>query len=190
MQSLINAHLLWKGSVLAGGPVLFPLFLCLTPLLPTTDPQHSRQENLFVHLTACFLWEGASGREFDVWVTDPQVMLLGGTWSDQFEAENLPGHTGNGCCWVGFHPCLSSYFLKNPLLKVFFFFLVQMDTLSWVYLQEHLNIPFSRFLPLQGKVVTFWCILWNFNEFIICWGEIDVCSNRREIFSSYYRNIV
>lgn len=122
MQSLINAHLLWKGSVLAGGPVLFPLFLCLTPLLPTTDPQHSRQENLFVHLTACFLWEGASGREFDVWVTDPQVMLLGGTWSDQFEAENLPGHTGNGCCWVGFHPCLSSYFLKNPLLKVFFFF--------------------------------------------------------------------
>lgn len=54
-------------------------------------------------------------------------------------------------------------FLK-PFLKVFLFcfctngsfFLSCVD----MCLQEHLSIPFSCFLSLQGKVVTSWCRLW------------------------------
>lgn len=52
----------------------------------------------------------------------------------------------------------------KPFLKVFLFCFRTNGSffLSCVYvcLQEHLYIPFSCFLSLQGKVVTFWCRLW------------------------------
>lgn len=72
------------------------------------DPHQSRQENCDVSVPGTPLCvRRGSGREFDVWVTDPQVALLGSAWPDQFEAENSPGYTGNGCCWAW----LSSLFI-------------------------------------------------------------------------------
>lgn len=64
-----------------------------------------------------------------------------------------------------------------------------MDIFSCVCIcvQEHLYIPFSCFLSLQGKVVIFRCRL-CLNEFIICHGK-DFPSNSRETFS-FSNNII
>lgn len=98
-------------------PLPPPLYLTLSPQ-PLTLNTPGKKTVMFLHLASCSVWEEASGKEFDVWVTDPQVTLLESAWSDQFEAENSPGHTGNGCCWHGFHLCLSFFFFS---LKVFLY---------------------------------------------------------------------
>ena len=103
-----------------------PTSPCLTrssPPLTLSTP--GKKTVMFLRLEACSMWEEASGRGFDVWMTDPHVTLLGGTWSDRFEAENLPGHTGNGCRWAW----LSSLFIflkkkkKKPYWRVWVFVL-------------------------------------------------------------------
>lgn len=132
-------------------PLPPPLYLTPSPQ-PLTLNTSGKKTVMFLHLASCSVWEEASGREFDVWVTDPQVTLLGSAWSDQFEAENSPSHTGNDCCWAW----LSSLF-------IFFFpwkFFCTNGYCVCLYLQEYFYISFSCFLSLQGKVVTFWRKLW------------------------------
>lgn len=95
----------------------------------------------------------------------------------------------------GFHLYLSSFFKKKTLTEgfwvvvvVFFFFCTNGYFFVCVYMCARAFVfPFSCFLSLQGKVVTFRCRL-CLNEFIICHGK-DFSSNNGETFS-FSNNII
>lgn len=96
----------------------------------------------------------------------------------------------------GFHLYLSSFFKKKTLTEgfwvvvvvFFFFFCTNGYFFVCVYMCARAFVfPFSCFLSLQGKVVTFRCRL-CLNEFIICHGK-DFSSNNGETFS-FSNNII
>lgn len=154
---LCNAGVLWtQGNTLAGISGFPPPTTTISHTLsPTPDPQHSRQENSDVSASG-IMFCVRRGQRKGVWCV----------------SDRSPGNAaGERLIWPVWSWELTRSHWKWLLLGMAFIFVYLSFFFPWkffctngycvcVYLQEHLYIPFSCFLSLQGKVVTFWCKLW------------------------------